>query len=422
MRGRICSMVLAAALSVGAAGAQGITAGDEVALPAGGPGAGLQGTPAVAFGQGAYLAAWREGWHGKGGRARIYAARLSPEGKVLDPKGIEVAPAAAGVQDSPRVAFSGGVFLVVWQDFRNGKDYDVLGARVSPEGKVMDREPLAIAAGPHNQALPDMAGDGKAFLVVWQSPRGDAPAYRGWAAPVAADGKVGPAVETGAVPQPKVAWGGECYLAAGGGSGFWKGNVQGVRLGADGTPLGKGALVMHGGKDACFSLCGVPGKGWLVVSNRSNPDPWGWGGPGAIRAAQVSPEGRTLNEDAVKEPAGVQQKLPGWLDIGREKKKGATWPQGESAGAFDGKRSVVVWQRHHLCGEKMTEFENCDLIAARVEGFTSLDPEGVPVAATPEEERHPALASDGAGRLMLVYEKSQGEGKWGVFARALRTE
>ena len=106
----------------------------------------------------------------------------------------------------------------------------------------------------------------------------------------------------------------------------------------------------------------------------------------------------------MKEPAGVAARLPGWLDFGKEKKPGSTWPWGQSAGAWDGKHSLVVWQRYHLGGEKRTNLENCDLIAARVDGFMSLDEAGVPIAASEAEETKPALASDGAGHLLCVYE------------------
>ena len=424
------ALSLAILLACAAAlGADGITVGEEFALCAEGPGKGMEATPAVAFGQGVYLAVWREGWHGKGGSARIHAARVSAEGKLLDGKGIELAPAQAGatgrsqcVQERPRVAFGDGVFLVVWQDFRNGKDYDILAARIGPEGKVLDREPLAVAVGPRNQVLPDVASDGKAFIVVWQGMQGDETGFRGFAAAVSAEGKVGQPVETGMTPQPKVSWNGSQYLAVGGGAGFWAGNVQAVQLEAGGAPRGKPANVIGGTKAAVFSVSGVPGAGWLVVSHRSPPDPWGWGGPGAVRAVLVNTEGRPENQDAVKEPAGVKDRLPGWLDIGGGKAKGGTWPMGTSASAFDGKRSVVVWQRHHLCGEKMTNFENCDLIAARVDGYKSLDLSGVPVAASSAEERQPALASDGAGRLLLVYEKQQGDGCARVMGRMLQTE
>jgi hypothetical protein len=398
-----------------------IRAGEAFVLLAEGPGRGLQATPAVAFGAGAYLAVWREGWHGKGGSARITATRVSDSGTVLDGRGIEIAPSTAGVQERPRVAFGGGLFLVVWQDLRHGKDYDILAARAGPDGRVLDREPIAIAAGPRNQVFPDVASDGRGFLVVWQSLEGTETGYRGFAAPVAADGRVGPRVETGMTPQPKVAWDGPQYLAAAGGSGAWAGSVQAVRLDAGGAPQGKPVQVIRGTKAAVFSLAPSPGRGWLVVSPRSPPDPWGWGGPGAMRAVRIDRDGQPENTDGLREPSGVRDRLPGWLDMGLEKTAGATWPWGESAIAHDGRHHVVVWQRYHLGGEKRTEFENGDLIAARVDGFRSLDPAGIPVADGPTDETSPALAGGGDGRLLLLYERHETDGRATVVGRLLTT-
>ena len=416
MKRLLCSLVIGLA-HLAAAGEPSIGVGEEFFLLADGPGKGIQATPHAAFGNGMYLAVWREGWHGKGGKARIYAARVSADGKVLDPKGIEVAPSSDGVQEQPRVAFGGGVFLVVWQDFRNGKDYDVLAARISVEGKVLDAAPIAVAAAPRTQALPAVASDGKGFLVAWQGLQGEETAYRGFAAPIGADGKVGAAVETRATPQPGLAWGGSCYLAA-----YGSKTVFTVMLSAEGKPLNPskwGNRTIRSTKAAAFSVSAAPGKGWLVVGHRSPPDPWGWGGPGAMRAAFVNPDGKLENQDAIKEPAGVKARLPCWLDFGRAKKPGATWPWGQSASAWDGKHSVVVWQRHHLCGEKLTNFENCDLIAARVDGFKSLDEAGIPVAASAADETSPALASDGAGRLLCVYETRSADARSRIAGRVL---
>lgn len=400
----------------------GLQTGDEFVLLREGPGQGLQGTPAVAFGKTLYLAAWREGWHGKGGSARIHAARITPTGDVLDPMGIAVGLSPTGVQERPRVAWGSGVFLIVWQDFRNGKDYDTVAARVTEDGTLLDPEPIMVAGGPRNQVLPDAASDGESFLVVWQGLVGEETGYRGFAAAVAADGTVSSPVETGMTPQPRVAWNGAHFLAAGGGTGSWQGNVQTVRLAADGRPQGKPGLAIRGTKPAAFSLSPVPAQGWLVVCHRSQPDPWGWGGPGAMRAVLMNADGLPVNEDGVKEPAGVQERLPGWLDFGKAKRPGAAWPWGASASAFDGRHSVVVWQRHHLCGEKFTDFENCDLIAARVDGYRSLDPSGIPVAATASDETEPALASSTDGRLLLVYEKRRSATNVQVVGRMLRSD
>jgi len=394
-----------------------VQAGSELLLLADGPGKGVQGTPHVACGQEAYLVVWREGWHGKGGKARIFVTRVSAQGQVLDPQGIEVAPCAAGVQERPRVAFGGGQFLVVWQDLRNGKDYDILGARISTAGKVLDSQPLSIAASPRTQVLPDVASDGQRFLVVWQGLEGEETAYRGFAVPIEPDGRLGTTVETGAAPQPKIASGGSVHLVAYGAQ-----TVFTVMLDRDGRPLNAtryGNPAIRSTKDATFSLSAVPGRGWLVVGHRSPPDPWGWGGPGAMRAAFLDAEAKLQNSDAVKEPAGVKEPLLGWLDFAREKKPGATWPWGESAAAWDGRHALVVWPRQHLVGEKLTNFENCDLVAARVDEYRSLDKTPWPVAASPADERRPALASDGAGHALCVYEKAGPDGVGRVAARLL---
>jgi hypothetical protein len=141
-----------------------------------------------------------------------------------------------------------------------------------------------------------------------------------------------------------------------------------------------------------------------------------------MRAAWINAEGQLENQDGVKEPAGVEDRLPGWLDLGKAKKPGATWPWGESASAFDGKHSVVVWQRHHLCGEKLTEFENTDMVVARLDGWRPLDVDAVPVAASPQNETRPALASASDGHLLVVYEKRLPDGGVRVVGRVLQTE
>jgi hypothetical protein len=214
-----------------ALGADAVRVGDPVVLLESGPGKGTQATPHVAFGAGRYLVVWREGWHGKGGGGRIYAARVDADGKVLDAKGIPLAPAKSGVQTRPRVAFGGGRFLVIWQDLRNGRDLDVLGARVDPDGTVLDKSPLKIAIGPRTQALPDVASDGAAFVVVWQGLQGKETSYRGFSARITADGRVGPAAPGRGSPAPRIAWSGKHYLVAYGTS-----HVDSLRLGPDARP------------------------------------------------------------------------------------------------------------------------------------------------------------------------------------------
>ena len=76
--------------------------------------------------------------------ADIYCARVAAgSGRMLDPAGIRIC-AAADLQEWPAVAFDGSNFLVVWQDLRNGGDYDVYGARVSEAGELLDPGGFAV--------------------------------------------------------------------------------------------------------------------------------------------------------------------------------------------------------------------------------------------------------------------------------------
>lgn len=394
--------------------------GDEITVCAAGPGQAVRGTPHVAFGAGVYLAVWREGWHGEGGTARICAARFDEQGRALDPQPIAVAPCPDGFQELPRVAFGGGVFLVAWQDFRNGHDYDVLGTRLTPEGAVLDAPPLAIAAGPRTQSVPDVASDGQDFLVAWQAVDSAENVYRVWAVRLGSGGRRDTAVEiqspwTKSGACPRLAWDGTHYRLV-----FLAQSLLSVRLGADGSLLDKEPFVTlrsHLGAGIRFAhaVAAAPGQGLLVVFTRAQPDYWGWGGPGAMICLLVGLDG--------KPAAGLpredypQSKLANWLDFSKDKSEGSPWPYGPSAVAWDGRQFVAVWQRQHIT--KTVSLTNSDLLAARVAGWQPLDPAGVPVAATALEEKHPALASDGAGRLLCVYEQHDQAGPVGILARLL---
>jgi hypothetical protein len=100
----------------------------------------------------------------------IYGARITKEGAVLDKDEIPICT-AANDQMFPSAAWDGENFLVVWQDKRSGKRWDIYGARVGIDGTVLDPDGIPIVVGRYDQVSPTLSFDGENYLVVWQGKR-----------------------------------------------------------------------------------------------------------------------------------------------------------------------------------------------------------------------------------------------------------
>ncbi|MEO0114117.1 MAG: T9SS type A sorting domain-containing protein [candidate division WOR-3 bacterium] len=122
-----------------------------------------QSNPAVTFDGTNYLVVWED--YRSRFESDIYGARVSPTGEVLDPDGIAIST-AFDIQCPPSVASNGTNSLVVWEDARSGGGHRIYGARVSPTGEVLDPDGILIANGPYVR-WPSVASDGSNYLVVW---------------------------------------------------------------------------------------------------------------------------------------------------------------------------------------------------------------------------------------------------------------
>jgi hypothetical protein len=183
----------------------------------------MQLRPAVAFNGEVYLVAWQDGAGTAGDKeCEIWCARLDKSGKSLDEKGVLVCKAEGKeMRKRPAVAACGKDFLVVWEDYRNGKDYDLYAARVTGEGKVLDPNGFVVSGAPGVQVMPSVASDGKTgWLATWSDFRNGTD-YDVYAARISPEGKVldpnGLAIATGRSPYPSqwvssVAWGDGGYL------------------------------------------------------------------------------------------------------------------------------------------------------------------------------------------------------------------
>lgn len=159
--------------------------------------------PAAAFVKDGYLVVWQSGNLAPGDlrdgvkyRIDLVGCLVDKTGKVLSKEPFVICKADEEVRGGMKLASDGKVALLVWHDLRNGKDWDVYAARVTPEGassgsgqaKVLDPDGFLIAGGPGNQSSPTVAWDGKNFVVAYQGPTESHP--MAFAVRVSVEGKV----------------------------------------------------------------------------------------------------------------------------------------------------------------------------------------------------------------------------------------
>jgi MYXO-CTERM domain-containing protein len=100
----------------------------------------------------------------------VYMARVRPDGTVLDPGGIHVAAEYTRQVD---LAFDGENYLLAWVRTFADQPAQVVGARVTPAGVVLDPGGFLITQHPegvsNHQAIPAVAFDGTSYVVAWSS-------------------------------------------------------------------------------------------------------------------------------------------------------------------------------------------------------------------------------------------------------------
>ena len=133
------------------------------------PTPGDQFSPAVASNGSEFLVVWEDRRNGGIDETDIYASRVAADGTTLDPDGIAIAT-ADGLEWTPEVASDGTNFLVVWTDGVQGNRGDVRAARVTPQGEVLDPGGFVLT-GPEQYGgyRPHAAFDGQNYLVTYEN-------------------------------------------------------------------------------------------------------------------------------------------------------------------------------------------------------------------------------------------------------------
>jgi MYXO-CTERM domain-containing protein len=124
-------------------------------------GSGAQAASAVAGRPGQLLVVWLEG-------AMHRCARVdATTGTVLDPAGISL-PSPGALNYAADAASDGTNYLVVWENLYSITGYeDVLGARVSGDGSLLDTSALPIVTYAQAQMAPAVVFASGSYMVVW---------------------------------------------------------------------------------------------------------------------------------------------------------------------------------------------------------------------------------------------------------------
>ena len=341
-----------------------------------------QDSPTAAFDGTNFIVVWDD-YHGVS-YSDIYGARVTPQGTVLDPSGFVISQ-AADYQEHPAVAFDGTNFLVVWQDYRSGDTSDIYGARVTVGGTVLDPQGIAISTAWNSQGPPAVAFDGTNFLAVWEDYRGgDASDIYG--ARVTPQGTVldpsGFVISQAADYQehPAVAFDGTNFLVV------WQdwrsySKIYGARVTPGGTVLDpQGFAITQAANYHQFPSLGFDGTNFLVVWAE-----WRSGSDYDIYGARVTPAGTVLDPSGfVISQAAINQ-----------------W---EPALVFDGTNFLVVWQ------DVRNYPDTSDIYGARVtQAGVVLDPSGIAISAAAYGQYVPTLGFDGASFLVVWTDDRSGD-------------
>lgn len=289
----------------------------------------------------------------EGGPVATVEAALTRHGPLPEPR-----PTALL---GPKVAYGGGKYLVVWHDVRDGGIY---GARVKPDGTLQDREGLRLNTDPEHAfaSNPNVAYDGKDFVVVWDS--GDGVAGTRLDPDGAGPGPVFTVIFSGEVGgDVGIACSKKLCLVTFAVSSDEGSDIGGVRIGPDGSRLDESVLFMSRSAVTGEPAVAWNGKEFLVVWTDSSggedtPDIYG---------ARVKEDGTVLDRDGF--PIGV-----------------ASGAQRTPAVVWTGRRFLVVW------GD-MRNGTDWDIYGARVRSDRRVDdPMGIPISTAPEDQRFPNVA------------------------------
>ncbi len=258
---------------------------DPDGLPVAGGPSGIM--PAVSFGAGVFLVVWHEGTAPEG----VRAARVTPSGVVMDSVPIVVSDSNRSYSAHPAVTFDGTNFLVVWNDDRDDStQFKTYAARVTPGGAVLDPEGFLVSSRRCDWARNAVAAGAGVSLVTWLDLPGGT--WEVWGARIAPDGTV---LDSSGIPvapdssgawSPSIAFDGDNFLVAM--SNANTDDIHAAFVSPAGAVVAPFVLIQEPhvqyNQDVAFD-----GSNFLVVWEGTDPYPF------EIRGARVATDGTVLD-------------------------------------------------------------------------------------------------------------------------------
>jgi hypothetical protein len=238
-----------------------------------------------------WFAAWAEF---RGGGFDLFGGRITPEGDLPDGGGLTISTGVDGGDAlNPSIAVDGnGQFLVAWTD-NDQTATDVYAARISPSGRVLDPAAIDIAVGVDADASPSVAWNGSVFLVAWTHGGTGGSTMAALVTPAGAVSQLGVVSEN--MVSPSVAASGSTFLVVGS-QGI--SSIIARRFDGAGVPLGSVFSITKDevlGRQIQPSVAGGP-NGWVAVwTDERNTSV----GNGDIFGARIASDGSVTDPDGI---------------------------------------------------------------------------------------------------------------------------
>lgn len=363
--------------------------------------------PRVAAGGGQFLVAFEgaDGQIGFGTPHHVRGARVAADGSVLDPGGFAItAPGGGSAEYQPMVAFSGADFQVIWQ--RTPDTWypwwptDILGARVGLDGSVIDPDGAAPEGAllVPSALLLAFARSSAGSYLLWMSDNGAS--IRGSRLDAALT-LLEPAGVVIAAPQGEqylrthaLSFDGSQNIVAW--STFPNGQARVRRILADGSLRDEPPLPLTG--TPFDEILGVTSAGSRMIAvgmyMASGDD---WGSPPGLAVARLDEDGAPLDPEAhvLADPA---------------------YP---AAIASAGDKALVAWTDHDCVDSNCWDYmpRTTVKIGWIDPGSGELEAPPTAVALSANEHRQPVVVPQGSGALVLWSDSRQGEdGEQGIYA------